>query len=697
MTRFRWWMPLVLAALCAAAYANTLHAPFIFDDSVTIQTNPAIRRLWPLFDVTATTPPALWGRPLVSLSLKINYALGGYDVVGYHLFNLLVHILNATLAFGILRRTLLNFPGAAADQRDATGPAYAAVVLWMLHPLATESVTYVTQRTELLMGFFLLSTLYCVVRGTRSPHRKIWYGLAVISCILGMGAKEVMAVTPLLVFLCDRVFGAPSPRAAVRNRAGLYVGLAASWIVLAALQITTNLQWKSGAEVSPLGCWDYLAMQCSVLTRYLRLAIWPKGLVLDYSDWPRTILFASLLPRAFLLLALLAATAGAIRRRQWWGFWGAWFFLLLAPSSSFLPLPTEPAAERRMYLPLLAVMAVMVGTVWRSCHRLSSRFSWPDRARMQWETAVALALAVALGVTTFQRNEQYRSAESIWADVVAKRPQNARAQTNLAIALVDEGKTTEAIPHFLAALRLDPDQPIIRNDYASALVDIGRIDDAIAQYQEALRRAPNFTPARKALGQITQRQFRDSIERCQAALAAHRDDPSAHIRFAQLLADMGRRDEAIAQYEQALRLDPQSPGTHYNLANLLTEDGRDSEAISHYVAAVQLAPRDPRIQINLGNLFLKQARWDDAIAAYTQALRIDPSAFEAHNNLAIALADRGDLIHATEQLREAAHLKPDDPDIHRELAELLDRQGLHVEAQHESAEAQRLTQSNPPN
>jgi tetratricopeptide (TPR) repeat protein len=683
-------MPVVLATLCAAAYANTLHAPFIFDDFFTIVDNPSVRRLWPLSDVTATTFAALWGRPLLGLTLKINYALGGYNVLGYHLFNLLVHLLNAMLAFGVLRRTLVNFSTANPAREDATRPAFTVAALWMLHPLATESVTYVTQRTELLMGLFLLSTLYCFIRGAVSPHRTIWFGLAVIACMLGTGAKEVMVVAPLLVLVYDYVFGASSPRATLRAHAALYAGLAASWIVLAALQLTSNLQWKSGLDVSPINCWDYLAMQCGVLTHYLRLAVWPSGLVLDYSDWPRTIAFSSLLLRALLLLSLLVATLWAIRRRRWWGFWGAWFFLLLAPSSSFLPLPTEPAAERRMYLPLLAIVTVTLGAASRACRRASTRFGWPDRARARLETAIALALALALGVTTFHRNAQYRSAQSIWADVVAKRPHNARGQTNLALALIDEGKTADAIPHFLVALQLDPNEPIIRNDYASALVDIGQIDEAIAQFQETLRRSPDFAPARKALVPITQQRFRADLERSQAALAAHPDDPAAHVAFAQLLADMGRRDEAITHYEQALRLDPSNAGAHYNLANLLAEYGRNDDALSHYTAAARLAPNDPRIQINLGNLFLKQARWDNAIAAYAEALRANPAAFEAHNNIAIAFANRGDLAQATAHFREAARLSPQQPEIHRELAEVLDRQGLHDEAQIESAEADRL-------
>jgi protein O-mannosyl-transferase len=694
MTKFRWWIPLSLATLCAAAYSNTLHAPFIFDDILSIVRNPAIRRLWPLLDAMLATFPGLLGRPLVSLSLAINYAWGGYNVTGYHLFNLTLHILNALLIFGVARHALVNVRTADVRPEETMWLAYAVAALWMLHPLLTESVTYVLQRTELLMALFLLLTLYCFIRGIDSPHRTVWFGSCVIACILGMGAKEVMVITPLLVLAYDYTFVASSLPDAWRSRGRLYAGLAASWVVLAALQLTINLRSKSGLGVASMGCWEYLVMQCSVLVHYLRLVIWPRGLVLDYSDWPRTVPLAVWLPRAGLLLALLAATAWAVRRRLWWGFWGAWFFLLLAPSSSFLPLPTEPAAERRMYLPLLAVIAVTLGGGRQLCRRIWDRFSWPDRARVRLQTCVMIGLTVALGITTFQRNAQYCTASSIWADVVAKRPGSARGHANLALAMLEEGNAAESIPHFHDALRLDPNQATIHCNLGDALVTSGATNQGIAEFEQALRLDPDYAPARVALGNAMAKRsdVKAAFDLYQAAVVSDPDDEAAHFDLAELLARMGRRDEAVAHYLETLRINPNNVIAHYNLANLLAESGNETEAISHYTAAARLNPRDARFPTNLGNLLLKQGRQDAAIAAYTQALRADPTAFEAHNNLAIVLASRGDLPGATEHFREAARLRPNLPEVHAALAQVLDQQGLHDEAQRELAEARRLSQ-----
>jgi hypothetical protein len=315
MRKFRWWMPVVLALLCAAAYRNTFHVPFIFDDLPNIVENPAIRRLSPLSEVIASNPITLVGRPLIRLSLAVNYAFGGYNVTGYHLFNLIVHFLNALLVFGIVRHALEGSPTAENDPNRTLWVTYAVTILWMLHPLVTESVTYVFSRTELLMALFLLLTLYCFIRGIESAHKVVWFGLAIIACTLGMGAKEVMLVTPLLVLMYDHTFVGPSWRTALRERRELYAGLVASWVVLASLLVGTDLKAKSGLAVGTLSPWNYFEMQWAVVAHYLRLALWPRGLVLDYFDWPQETPIIKLLPVLGVLMALFTARLWGIRRR----------------------------------------------------------------------------------------------------------------------------------------------------------------------------------------------------------------------------------------------------------------------------------------------------------------------------------------------------------------------------------------------
>ena len=278
--------PLVLVVVGLAVYHNSFAGPFIFDDICSIPNNPHIRRLWPPWQ--AFSPPAhctIEGRPLANFSLAVNYALGGLDVRGYHAFNLAVHVLAALVLCGVVHRTLTGPRLQYADSSTTRWLALAAALVWMVHPLQTESVTYVVQRTESLMGLFYLLTLYCVIRGHGSVHRRGWYAAAVVASAMGMACKEVMITAPLVVLLYDRTFFSTSFREALRDRYRLYGGLASTWLVLAAAQKATSHP-TAGFGLGHLTPWGYAMTQPGVILHYLRLALWPSPLVIDYYGWP---------------------------------------------------------------------------------------------------------------------------------------------------------------------------------------------------------------------------------------------------------------------------------------------------------------------------------------------------------------------------------------------------------------------------
>ena len=191
--------PTVLTALAAAAWANSLSAPFIFDDRPAILGNPHIRQLWPLSRALSAPPRSiLGGRPVPGLTLAINYALGELDVRGYHAFNLALHVLSALILLGIVRRTLARSARLVSAARPL---ALVTAAIWLVHPLQTDAVTYVTQRTELLMGLFYLLTLYAAIRASEGSRSWPWQTASVVSCALGMASKEVMITAPLMVML----------------------------------------------------------------------------------------------------------------------------------------------------------------------------------------------------------------------------------------------------------------------------------------------------------------------------------------------------------------------------------------------------------------------------------------------------------------------------------------------------------------
>ena len=340
-------------------YCNSFDGSFVFDDGPDIVDKEEIRRLWPIWGHLARG-----SRPLVDLSLAINYHIGQLDVWGYHAFNLVVHLLAGLTLFGVVRRTLLLEGLRSSFGRSAHWLALAVSLIWVVHPLQTESVTYVIQRAESMMGLFYLLTLYGVIRGSRSQWAWWWYAGAGVACALGMSSKPVMITAPFVVLLYDRIFLSRSFAAVLRRRWGLYAVLVASWLVLARSGIiqgvlnpdprppTVGLGYQG---FSPM---EYAFTQPGVILHYLRLSFWPHPLCLDYR-WPVETAPLAIAAPALVILALLALTVWALWRRPRLAFLGAWFFLVLAPTSSIIPIQ-DVAFEHRMYLPLAGVVVLVV-------------------------------------------------------------------------------------------------------------------------------------------------------------------------------------------------------------------------------------------------------------------------------------------------------------------------------------------------
>jgi hypothetical protein len=470
---------IILAGLLA--YANSFTKAFVLDDYYWIVENREI-----------SDPSAYWWgmgtRYLIALSLLANYQVGGENVLSYHAFNVAVHIGAALVLFGIVHRTLLLDRWGGRYQQSAPWLALVVALLWLVHPLQTQSVTYIVQRCESLMGLFYLLTLYCVLRGARSPSRLPWgwYAGALVCSTLGMGCKEVMATATVVILLYDWVFLAASFGDLLRRRGWLYAAMS----VLPGLLVYRELfaggsgDASAGFGVQGITPLQYALTQPGVILHYLRQALWPTSLCLDYRDWPVARTLSQALVPTLVLVAVGLGTAWALVRRSWLGFVGAWFFLILAPTSSIVPL-TDVAEEHRMYLPLAAVVVLVVaagnGAVNWLCRRLDPA-AWVRRAVAGGLAGICVGFLCAL---TFVRNEDYRSETAIWADTVAKRPGNARARGALGLAYSREGRSDEAIAELNEARRLNPDDLQDLLNLAVAYAADGRLGEAVATAGEA--------------------------------------------------------------------------------------------------------------------------------------------------------------------------------------------------------------------
>jgi tetratricopeptide (TPR) repeat protein len=701
-----------LALATLAAYHNTFAVPLLFDDFPSITDNPSILRLrsiWDVLNPTGSYGFTFSGRPVLNLSLAFCYAVSGTNVWSYHALNLLIHMGAALTLFGIVRRTLrlhsrpapaaagrvartpprdpesaasglsagaLAAADGAALQSNATPVAFTIALLWALHPLQTESVTYIVQRAESLMGLFFLLTFYGFIRAVESPRPRGWQIFTVAACLLGVATKEVAAAAPVLVLLYDRTFVAGTFREAWRRRRWLHLALAATWLPLLCLVATTG--WNRGGTAGfgvAVPPWAYWLTQFKAVACYVKQSFWPHPLVFEYGLFRAGLADAS--PYALVVVPLAVATLVALWRRPVIGFLGAWFFVILAPTS-LVPSTVQMIVEHRMYLPLAAVVTLTVGAFAAQAGRRS--------------LPVFLALAVAAGVLTEHRNRTYRSDLSLWGDTVAHSPGSATAQSGLGTALYLRGRPQEALAHYEISLHLDPSSLTIHYNLGLALLRLDRRQEAAAQFAEGYRLHPRFYAAQFQLGltqllmdqpQAAAAQF-EQVVRIKPTLA------EAHYEWGVALAKLGRPADAIPHYRDALRLRPDYGDAECDLGVALYQLNRVPEAEACFQRALQAQPDLADAHFNLGLALAQIGHSDDALTQYTEAVRLNPDGVGFQLNLGIALAQAGRVAEALDHLQKAVQLQPALPQTHCNLGIALAESGRAEEAVVEFQEALRL-------
>ncbi|MGA2441491.1 MAG: tetratricopeptide repeat protein, partial [Tepidisphaeraceae bacterium] len=475
--------------------------------------------------------------------------------------------------YGIVRRTLLRkeiWGGRFGDSANWLAAMVAAV--WVAHPLDTQSVTYIVQRSEALAGLFLLASVYCVMRSAEGG--KYWGILAVIACGLGMTSKEIVVVAPLLAVLYDRTFLAGTFRQAMKARWKVYIGMAGTWMVLIVSLHVGHGEGLAGFDqgISPI---EWMRTELNVIARYLRLAFWPTDLVLDYYDWPMARNWSDVSWEGWGVLAMAIGSLAAVKYKPWLGFLGAWFFLILAPTSSILPIKQEAAAEQRMYLPLAALACLVVVCGWGMVCR---------RRPVCWAAGIAGCILIVLLVRlTMGRNDQYATSLDIWTDTVAKRPDNTRARVNLGEAWAQASldfprgsvesmaATSQALKEFQTVLAMEPRVSEAVFAIGQSLERLGNPMAAEQLYTEALPKYPDVAAdllVERGTLRARRQDWNDAKDDFVAAIKANPGDVEAHYFLGVLYQQQGDWADAKIELEKTVGISPKYKDAAERLRNV---------------------------------------------------------------------------------------------------------------------------------
>lgn len=674
-----------IALITFIAFLPSLGNGFNFDDDQNLERNPAYRGLRPSnLQWMFTTFHMGHYQPLSWVTLGLDYVVWGMNPRGYHLTNMLLHAANAVLVFWLALRLLAPaWPGGAGatpqarSQRVVPGTALLAsatlaALLFAIHPLRVESVTWITERRDVLSSFFLIGTVLCYLRAAEAaqPRRRgllaATWGLYVLSLL-----SRAMGMTlPVILLLLDwyplRRLGGPVGFAS-RTARRIYLEKLPFLLPAVAIAIVAaRAQAHTGAATS----FESHSIVARLLQAgygvifYLWAMVWPVNLSPLYElvrvpgQWPPHHLIAT----ALLVLAT-AAVAWIGRRQRAIAAAALAYVVLLGPVLGLAQSGQQEVADRYSYLPAIPVALLVAGGLMRGASPLILR-------PVTWGTCGA-ALAV-LGALTWTQTQVWRDGETLWRHAIACRPMTPTVHHFLGVTLAKLGRHGEALGSFEQALRISPGHRGATVGLAKSLSESGRWEEAEQAWRRAVDVRPGeWEPVQNLANALL---MRGKLEEAAAQFTrASEIDPRQLETWLNLSAThlrLGRTDDAIAAARQAAQGWPSSAGGHYNLGNALFAAERLDEALAAYRAALACDPNLVEAHVNGGFVLDRLGRVDEAIAAYRTAIRVDARRVEPRMNLAELLLRLGRREAAADELEALLRIKPDFEAARRILATL---------------------------
>jgi tetratricopeptide (TPR) repeat protein len=662
------------SVIAFAIYSKTLHSPFVLDDLRKIEDNPRIR-------VNQLTPGEILragfqsskARPIAFITFALNYGFHKYDVFGYHVVNIAIHILSGFFLYLFLATTL-KLPAVKSQYKQPDLIAFFAALIWLVHPIQTQSVTYIVQRTTSMASMFFILSLLFYAHGRRAESNRnkwLWLIASAVSWLLSLGCKQITAILPFMIFLYEWYFFQDLNRQWLKKSLKYLLGIGAFFILIF-LIYTDFSPWEKIQSLHDYSRQEFtitqrFLTQFRVIVYYISLIFFPHParLNLDH-DFVLSQSLTNPISTLFAMLAIIGLIALAFylaKKNRLTSFCILWFFANHLIESSVLPLAI--IFEHRNYLPSMMVGLIPVA--------LAYRYIKPDWIKIGLLSAAVLGLCVS----TYQRNRVWENKITLWSDVVKKSPAKARPHFNLGAAFTEQKKDEQAIPQYQRALEINPHMAEPHINLGEALEREGKIKEAAEQYRAALKMDPDLPEANNNMGAILAKQGKteEAIQFYRKALKIRPHYASAHFGLANELVKKGEIEQGIRHYYQALRYKPDYAEAHNNLAGIFLNEGETEKAIKHYVAALQLDPGLVEAHSNLGIALMQEGKIEVAISQFQKALQLEPTFTKAENNLKRALAIRKELETEISRLEALLTDNPENFVLHFQLGNLYFRKG----------------------
>jgi tetratricopeptide (TPR) repeat protein len=642
----------LIVLITLVVYASALRGGFVWDDSLIVnnrlvKAGDGLHRFW-----FTTQAPDYY--PLTWSLWWVEWRLWGNHAVGYHVVNVLLHAVNAILAWTILRR--LKIPGA-----------WLAGLVFAIHPVNVATAAWISeQKNTLSMLLYLIAILLYLEFDEDGRWR--WYGLSLVAFLLALLSKTAAVMLPVVLLGCvwwrhGRICRQDLVRVAPFFAWSLVLGLVTVWF--------QHNRVLGGYAVRTDSFLVRLVAAGWIQWFYLYRAVWPFDLNVIYPRWQIDAASGVLYVPGAILVGCLVLFWW---KRNTWGrpllFAFGYFVVTLLPVLGFIDqgfYGVSLVADHWQYYSIIGIIALMTGTGAAIYERWGKQFRCVG-------VAAGIAVVIVLATAAWARSGVYTDSRTLWQNTLSKNPNAWLAQNNLGFILASEGDLADATLHYEQALRLNPNYAGAHNNLGTVLMRTGRVPEAIEHFQRAVDIEPDWAAAHNNLGGafLQTGNIPDALQQFGRAIQIDPDYAEAHYNLGNASWKVGRNQDAIDHYERATVLNPDFAQAHNNLGVLLQADHL-KDAMTHYERALQINPNYAEAHFNLGNALVQFGKDEAAIIQYQQALQLNPAYADAHYDLAVLLAREGNVGEAIVHLQSGLKLEPNSGRFREAMDELQQR------------------------